>query len=77
MIYMNKYRITNPNNNIVRDYKSRTTDESFIGFGVNAVNESMKSGKSNNSTMSPKRIDNKVSLTRENNFVQDNIRCSQ
>ncbi len=23
---MNKYRITNPNNNIVRDYKSRTTN---------------------------------------------------
>ncbi len=24
---MNKYRITNPNNNIVRDCKSRTTDK--------------------------------------------------
>jgi len=24
---MNKYRITNPNNNIVRDYKSRTTEK--------------------------------------------------
>ena len=24
---MNKYRITNPNNNIVRDYKSRTTED--------------------------------------------------
>jgi len=29
---MNKYRITNPNNNIVRDYKSRTTDQLKINM---------------------------------------------
>ncbi|MFV0599137.1 MAG: hypothetical protein ACK5M0_05370 [Bacteroidales bacterium] len=30
---MSKYQITNPNNNIVRDYKSRTTESSVKGIG--------------------------------------------
>ena len=32
---MNKYRITNPNNNIVRDYKSRRTD--LIVMQINSL----------------------------------------
>lgn len=28
---MNKYRIINPNNNIVREYKSRTTEHFYQG----------------------------------------------
>ena len=37
---MNKYRIENPNNNKVREYKSRTTEEqalTMIGKGKGSV----------------------------------------
>ena len=41
MIYMNKYRITNPYNNIVREYKSRTTEVGIKGIEKDKIAEIM------------------------------------
>ncbi len=43
MIYMNKYRITNPNNKEVRDCKSRTTKNLLVSNEeIEKINSSIK-----------------------------------